>query len=54
LWRRLSRDITLVHKQLRETGYVIWLNEALATARVPGQTDLQRAVAAVRKLLAQV
>ncbi|MEZ5503516.1 MAG: ELM1/GtrOC1 family putative glycosyltransferase [Halioglobus sp.] len=50
-WRRLSRDITLVHRQLREAGYAAWIEEILVTARVPAETDLQRAVAAVRKLL---
>lgn len=54
LWRPLSRDITLVHAQLRQSGYVVWTDEVLATARVPGETDLQRAVAAVRQLLGEV
>jgi mitochondrial fission protein ELM1 len=53
-WRPLSRDITLVHRRLREAGYVVWLDEVLVSARVPAQTDLQRAVAAVRQLLGQV
>lgn len=54
LWRPLSRDITLVHSQLRESGCAAWLDEVRVTARVPAQTDLQRAVAAVHKLLGQV
>lgn len=54
LWRPLSRDITLVHSQLRESGCAAWLDEVLVAARVPAQTDLQRAVAAVHKLLGQV
>jgi mitochondrial fission protein ELM1 len=53
LWQPLSRDITLVHKQLRESGCAAWLEEVLVTARVPAQSDLQRAVLAVRKLLGQ-
>jgi len=53
LWRRLSRDITLVHRQLRAAGYAAWMEEIPVTARVPAETDLQRAVAAVHKLLGQ-
>lgn len=52
-WRRLTRDITLVHRRLRESGFAVWIEEVLATARVPAETDLQRAVAAVRKLLGE-
>lgn len=54
LWRPLSRDLTLVHKKLHDAGHVVWMDEVLVTARVPAQTDLQRAVAAVRKLFAEV
>jgi hypothetical protein len=50
-WQRLSRDLTLVHSRLRESGRAAWLEEVLVTARVPAETDLQRAVAAVHKLL---
>ena len=53
-WQRLSRDITLVHRQLRDAGCAAWTEEVLATARVPAETDLQRAVAAVRRLLGEV
>jgi hypothetical protein len=53
-WKPLSRDITLIHSQLRESGYAAWMVEIMVTARVPAETDLQRAVAAVRKLLGQV
>ena len=53
-WRRLSRDITLVHRQLRETGCAAWTEELLVTARVPAETDLQRSVTAVRKLFGEV
>jgi mitochondrial fission protein ELM1 len=53
-WQRLSRDITLVHSRLRESGRAAWLEEVLVTARVPAETDLQRAVAAVHKLFGQV
>jgi mitochondrial fission protein ELM1 len=54
LWQPLSRDITLVHAQLRQSGNAVWTDEILATARVPGETDLQRAVSAVRELLGEV
>jgi hypothetical protein len=50
LWKPLSRDITLVHSRLRETGCAAWMDEVLVSARVPGSTDLQRAVEAVRNL----
>ncbi len=50
-WQPLTRDITLVHGRLRESGRAAWMEEVLVTARVPAQTDLQRAVAAVRTLL---
>lgn len=53
LWRPLSRDITLVHRQLRESGCADWLDEVLVMARVPARTDMQRAVEAVHKLLGQ-
>ena len=54
LWKPLSRDITLVHARLRESGDAAWLGEVLATARRPGQTDLERTVAAVKGLLGEV
>ncbi|MDX1733120.1 MAG: ELM1/GtrOC1 family putative glycosyltransferase [Halioglobus sp.] len=53
LWQPLSRDITLVHSRLREAGFAMWTDEVLATARVPGETDLERSVAAVRALLGE-
>jgi len=52
-WQRLSRDITLVHRQLRAAGYAAWMEEIPASARVPAETDVQRAVAAVHKLFGQ-
>lgn len=51
LWQPLSRDITLVHTGLRESGCAAWMGDVVATARVPAQSDLQRSVEAVRKLL---
>ncbi len=52
-WQPLSRDITLVHSQLHESGCATWMEEARVMPRVPAQTDLQRAVAAVRKLFGE-
>ena len=54
LWTPLSRDITLVHARLREAGSAFWTDEVLATARVPAQTDLQRAVDRVRALFPEL
>ncbi len=50
-WQRLSRDITLVHKQLVSSQRVNWLGEAAPAE--PGQpvNDLDRAVSATRDLL---
>ena len=53
-WQPLSRDITLVHEQLRDAGRAVWLGEQSGAALVPQQTDLQRAVTAVRQLLGEV
>jgi mitochondrial fission protein ELM1 len=52
-WQPLSRDITLVHSQLHELGWATWMEETLIMPRVPAQTDLQRAVAAVHELLGE-
>ena len=49
----LSRDITLVHRQLRESGRAVWLEEQFAAVSVPAESDMQRAVTAVRELLGQ-
>jgi mitochondrial fission protein ELM1 len=53
-WQPLSRDITLAHKKLRESGRAVWLDEEFAGAMVPAESDMQRAVTAVRELLAEV
>jgi hypothetical protein len=53
LWRPLSRDITLVHQQLRETSRAFWLDEESGASVVPAESDMQRAVAAVRSLFGQ-
>jgi len=52
-WQPLSRDITLVHRQLRAAGRAVWLDEELGAAAIPAVTDMQRAVAAVHRLLGQ-
>lgn len=53
-WQPLSRDITLVHRRLLESGRVTWLGEEPAESPPePGQADMRRAVAAVRQLLGQ-
>ena len=52
-WQRLSRDITLVHSQLRATSRAFWLDEETGASVVPGETDMERAVAAVKGLLGQ-
>jgi len=54
-WAPLSRDITLVHRQLRESGRAAWLGEEIAgeSAAHPRESDLQRAVRAVRALLGE-
>lgn len=54
LWQPLSRDITLVHEQLQRSGYASWSEQALTSARVPAQSDLERSVAAVAALLGEV
>jgi mitochondrial fission protein ELM1 len=54
-WQPLSRDITLVHRALRESGRATWLGEAPG-AEAPGpprQSDLERAVEAVERLLGE-
>lgn len=52
-WRPLSRDITLVHQQLRATSRAFWLDEEPGSLVVPVVPDMQRAVAAVEGLLSQ-
>jgi len=53
LWQPLSRDITLVHSQLREAGRAVWSDEEFTAVLVPAESDMQRAVAAVRALLGE-
>jgi mitochondrial fission protein ELM1 len=51
LWQRLSRDITLVHQQLRASSRAFWLEEETGASVVPAASDMQRAVAAVQELI---
>ncbi len=53
LWQPLSRDITLVHRRLRDSGSAVWMDELLGTARVRAESDLQRAVNAVKRLFGE-
>lgn len=54
LWEPLSRDITLVHGQLRAANRAFWLDEEFGASVVPAESDMQRAVVAVKGLLGQV
>jgi uncharacterized protein len=54
LWQRLSRDITLVHKQLRASSRAFWLEEEFGASVLPAESDMQRAVAAVQGLFGEV
>ena len=49
----LSRDITLVHRSLRESGRAVWLEEEFGVVAVPERDDMQRAVAAVKQLFGE-
>jgi hypothetical protein len=52
-WNRLSRDITLVHRRLVSSGRAAWLGDAeVAPAQEPAG-DMERALAAVRRLFAE-
>ena len=53
-WEPLTRDITLVHKRLLERGYAVWSDQALTSARVPAQSELERTVDAIEALLGKV
>lgn len=54
-WQPLSRDITLVHQKLVESGWASWLGEALPEpAQRDAAADMNRAVAAVKKLFGQI
>ncbi len=48
--KRLSRDITLVHRRLIDAGHVVWLGDPFPDHTPPPLTDLGRAVERVRAL----
>ena len=52
-WKRLSRDITLVHRRLRERGLAAWLGDAPPAADNLAASDMERAVKAVGELFGQ-
>ena len=55
LWQPLSRDITLAHKQMRESGRAHWLDEELpSVTSTETSPDMQRAVSAVKALLGEI
>ena len=54
LWRPLSRDITLVHEQLRASSRAFWLEEESGASVLPAESDMERAVAAVEGLFREV
>tara|TARA_R110001599_G_scaffold353884_2_gene602373 strand:- start:59705 stop:60757 length:1053 start_codon:yes stop_codon:yes gene_type:complete len=54
LWQPLSRDITLVHQQLRASSRAFWLEEESGASVLPAESDMQRAVAAVQGLFSQI
>jgi len=55
LWQPLSRDITLAHKQMRDSGCAHWLDEELSgVTSKDTSADMQRAVAAIKALLGEI
>ena len=48
--KRLSRDLTLVHRRLVEDGHAVWLGEPFPDHEPPPLRDMERAVARVRAL----
>jgi mitochondrial fission protein ELM1 len=49
-WKRLTRDISLVHKELVASGRAAWLGEERRPLRGQDSTDIARAVRAVKGL----
>ncbi len=52
-WQALSRDITLVHKKLVAHGRAAWLGEAALSLQDEEDTDMERALKAVKGLFPQ-
>ncbi len=48
--RRLSRDLTLVHRRLIEDGHAVWLGEPFPDREPPPLRDMERAVERVQAL----
>jgi mitochondrial fission protein ELM1 len=53
MWQPLSRDVTLVHKRLISAGLAAWLGDTAPTSGARGDTDMQRAVASIQRLLGE-
>ena len=51
-WKRLSRDISLVHAQLAVSGRATWLGDSPGEVSRQAVGDMERAVAAVQRLFA--
>jgi mitochondrial fission protein ELM1 len=49
--KRLTRDLTLFHQKLIESGRATWLGKTASAGTNPGLDDLERAVLRVQKLL---
>jgi len=54
LWQPLSRDITLVHRQLRNSNRAFWLEDEPGATMLPRESDMERAVAAVQGLFGEI
>lgn len=52
-WAPLTRDITLVHRQLVASGRAAWLGEELLPLRQKELTDMSRAIDAIKGLFDQ-
>ena len=53
-WGPLTRDITLVHRELVDSGRAAWLGESPRPRRAEGSSDMERALRAVAGLFDQV
>lgn len=52
-WMPLTRDISLVHKELVASGRAAWLGDERRPLRVQDSTDMARAVRAVKGLFVE-
>ena len=53
-WRKLSRDITLVHSQLTASGRAAWLGDAPPLSTKTELSDMEKAVAGVKRLFPEL